>query len=455
MTSAGGASKLPQLRPSGRTSCGLTAGQLLAYDVERDDPYCGMTTPRQRLLLEGPIDRDILARCLEEMLARHAVLGSSYVEVGGQIQQILPPSRHSFDLDFVSFEDSSEEAQQGRWRELVSEYCRPFDFGGKPVLRSVLVKLGPDRHVLMLVVHHIAWDRGSAIPFASDLKRGYRALSSGEQWPQPELQFIDLAAHLEDVEASAVGQQQRAFWDRQLAGAQPVEIPLAHSRSALEARRNAHPRGIAVGPVADLAGTVPPPLHADILKLARGERATPYFVLLAGFSATLYRFREQNFLTYQTTYSLRGKPAAQNLIGYVGNPILVCIGSGGSPTYRELIARARRAVLDAWSNSDVPVTPGAPHGLCRININYQPGAESIFDKREDFAPGISLTRWRTPIGNMKLPFDLQVRLAGAADHTVVGFAYRTELFDAETVQALLAKFVETLGEMCQNPDKRL
>jgi non-ribosomal peptide synthetase component F len=179
-------------------------------------------------------------------------------------------------------------------------------------------------------------------------------------------------------------------------------------------------------------------------------------VLLAGLTATLYRARAQNYLTYQTTYSLRGRPGTPNLIGYVGNPLLIRIAASGSPTFRELIVRTRKAVLGARDNGDVAVAETAPHGLRRINFNYVPGLESSFDK-EDFAPGLSITQQRTPIdpARLKIPWDLHLWLHDSSAQTMLRLVYLKELFEAATAQRLLNEYVAMLTRMCERPDDAL
>ena len=447
---------MPELRPSGRVSCKITPAQQLAFDMHAGDPQNPMVLPRMRLLFEGALDRDVLARCLDDIVSRHAVLGSRFTDVGGSVHQLLPMARHSVHLDEVSFVGLPEESQQARWRELLDRVGRPFDLDSGPLARFVLVELDRDRHVLLMGAHHIAFDRGSVTGLVSDLARGYRALLSEDDWPEPELQYIDLAAYLDALEQSRFGKNQRAFWNTQLAAAKPLELPIDHSRSSLDARRDAHPRGIVPAAAAEVAAVVEHPVHGEMVALARAERASTYIVLLAAMTACLARVRRQDWLTYQTTYSLRGRPGTANMIGYVGNPILVCIEAAGVASYRELIGRTRRAVLDAWGNGEVPIANSVSHGLRRINFNYVPGVETSFDK-QDFAPGLSITQLRTAIdiATVKIPWDLHLWLYEAPDRTNLRMLYLRELFEPATAQRLLGLFVEVLSDMCKDPDKPL
>jgi len=443
-----------QLRPSGQMTNGLTSSQQLAFDLSSLDGANALVIPRVRFLLEGPLDRDLLARCVDELVARNGVLGSRFVERDGRVQQVMPTTRRSVELELVSFEGLDDATQQARWRELVARHTEAFDLEREPMLRAALVALGPERHVLLLVIHHIAFDRGSIPGMLAQLEAGYRALGDDDDWPEPPLQYIDLAAHLDEIARSKIGEQQRAHWDALLARGKPLELPVDLSREPFDARRAAHPRGVAITASTLVDKPIDAALYETLGRLGQGERASTYMVLLAGWTAMLRRLCPQDQLTYQTTYSLRGKPGARDLIGYVGNPILVGVDATGSPSYRELLVRTRNAVLAAWSHGDAPILARAPHGLRRVNFNFVPGVESSFDP-EPFAPGITITQLRTPpelAGITNIPWDLHLWLHAGHDRMVLRLAYALELFCEATAADLLDRFIQTLREMCDDPD---
>ncbi|WP_033895144.1 condensation domain-containing protein, partial [Streptomyces anulatus] len=54
-----------------------------------------------------------------------------------------------------------------------------FDLATEIPLRAELFSLAPDRHVLVLILHHIAGDGWSLGPLATDLTRAYTARVEG------------------------------------------------------------------------------------------------------------------------------------------------------------------------------------------------------------------------------------------------------------------------------------
>ena len=65
------------------------------------------------------------------------------------------------------------------------EVLRPFDVTAETPLRAVLLRLAPERHVLVATMHHIASDGWSLAPFARDLSTAYSARAAGEPLDEP------------------------------------------------------------------------------------------------------------------------------------------------------------------------------------------------------------------------------------------------------------------------------
>ena len=56
----------------------------------------------------------------------------------------------------------------------------------------------------------------------------------------PSVQCLDLVDYLERLASSPVGQQHRAFWETQLAGATPIKLPTDLPRGPVDERRRLH-----------------------------------------------------------------------------------------------------------------------------------------------------------------------------------------------------------------------
>src|SRR5207248_2192098 len=113
--------------------------------------------------LIGPLDLDALQAALLGVVARQESLRTRYLVEQGEPRQIVadasPVTLARHDLSHLSGAEQ-EEALEHLLRD---ESRRPFDLSADTLLRAALVRMGPDDHVLLAVLHHIAsdgWSRG-------------------------------------------------------------------------------------------------------------------------------------------------------------------------------------------------------------------------------------------------------------------------------------------------------
>lgn len=124
-----------------------------------------------QIRLTGPLDADALGGALADLVARHEALRTLYREDDeGPHQVVLPPDT-PFAMEVVR--------DAGPTPDLVVSAGRPFDLARDLPMRATLYPTGPDTHVLLFVVHHIATDGASLRPLTEDLSAAYRARLGG------------------------------------------------------------------------------------------------------------------------------------------------------------------------------------------------------------------------------------------------------------------------------------
>src|SRR6185436_10255817 len=107
--------------------------------------------------LSGALDPALLAASLSEIVRRHEALRTTFVETApgepGQVVDAYSAVETPL-VDLTGVPDAAAEAG----RLLAAAGRRPFDLATGPLLRSLLVRLGAERHHLLLTVHHIVAD---------------------------------------------------------------------------------------------------------------------------------------------------------------------------------------------------------------------------------------------------------------------------------------------------------
>src|SRR5262249_19370181 len=118
-------------------------------------------------------------------------------------------------------------------RELARlEERRPFELSRGPLLRTQVVRLGEQEHVLLVTMHHIISDGWSRGILTRELSALYEAYRRQEESPLPELeiQYGDYAVWQREWLQGEVVEQQLDYWRRQLAGVEALELPTDYVR---------------------------------------------------------------------------------------------------------------------------------------------------------------------------------------------------------------------------------
>ncbi|MFG2045776.1 condensation domain-containing protein, partial [Dactylosporangium sp. NPDC048998] len=261
------------------------------------------------LRLRGPVDRSAMAAALADVVHRHEALRTVFPDTGGE------PYQHVLGIDEARPELKIADCAPGNLAALVSSAAtEPFELAGpRPLIRATLFALGPDEHVLMIVMHHIVGDGWSTAPLLRDLAQAYTARRDGRapRWEPLPVQYTDytrwqseLLGRADDPGSVLAGQL--AFWAKELAGApECLALPTDRPRPQF-----ASYRGDAVSFAVDADA------HARLADLARRGRATLFMVLHAGLAVLLSRWGAGLDIPVGSPLAGRTDEALDDLVGF-------------------------------------------------------------------------------------------------------------------------------------------
>ncbi|HMD05514.1 MAG TPA: condensation domain-containing protein, partial [Candidatus Binatus sp.] len=188
--------------------------------------------------IRGELDSRALQTALEEIVARHAILRTTYRSRNGEPVQVVsapaPITVEQLDLSQVTA-TRRQMAEPDRIElalaAVIEAVNRKFDLTRDPMLRPFLVKLDTDDHLLALTMHHIASDGWSMGVLMRELSALYAARTAGDKPVlQPlAIQYSDFAAWQSHAAHGARMRESLAWWKRQLEGA-PALLALPSDR---------------------------------------------------------------------------------------------------------------------------------------------------------------------------------------------------------------------------------
>ena len=203
-----------------------------------------------------------------------------------------------------------------------AEARRPFELAAGPLWRLRLLRLGEQRHVVLLSMHHIISDGWSVGVLVRELAALYRAFAQGQPSPLPELpvQYADYAVWQRQWLQGERLQTQLAYWKQRLAGLAPLELPSDRPRPAVQTFRGA-----------TLPVTLPRELAAGLRALSRQEGATLFMTLLAGWQALLARYSGQSDVAVGVPVANRTRVETEGLIGFFVNTLVLRVDLARRP----------------------------------------------------------------------------------------------------------------------------
>ncbi len=313
------------------------------HQVEPDSP--AYNSPKA-VRLAGRLDAAALERTLGEVLRRHEVLRTTFPSVDGEPRQLIAPVV-PFHLPLIDLSGLDPAARETVGAGLMAaEARRPFDLAGGPLLRAALLRLAGEEHAILLTMHHIVSDAWSLGVLVREVAALYTAFLDGRPSPLPELpvQYADFSHWQRHWLSGEVLERELAFWRRQLGSEPPaLDLPTDRPRPAVPTFRGGRE-----------TFRLAPEVSARLQELSRGEGATLFMTLLAGFQALLARYSGQERVLVGVPIAGRNRRETEDLIGCFLNMLVMGADLSGRPSFRELIGRVRRFALDAYAHQDLP-----------------------------------------------------------------------------------------------------
>jgi amino acid adenylation domain-containing protein len=456
----GAGTRAPDLLPVPRDPARplpLSFAQQRLWFLHRLDPAgLGYNVPFP-LRLRGAVDPPALRRALDELVRRHESLRTVFAAVDGRAAQVvLPPVPAALpQLDLRGLPGAAREREL---RRLCEDTERPFDLERGPVLRAVLVRLDADDAALLLSMHHVASDGWSVGVLFRELSALYAAFRAGESSPLAPLpvQYADFAVWQREWLTGAVLERLLAWWRARLAGApSQLELPADRPRPAvLTGRGGLHSFRVA------------PAVVRALRALARREGATLYMVARAAFDVLLSRRAGQEDLVVGSPIANRTRAETEGLIGFFVNTLALRSDLSGDPEFGGLLRRVRAATLNAYAHQDLPferlveeIAPERGPGhtpLFQVMFVLQNASAELMDAAgTGLAPLHPESRLAQFQGIRAALFDLEAELTESGEEVIGSFRFRTDLFDAATVERMASHYLALLEEVAAEPGRRL
>jgi aspartate racemase len=399
----------------------------------------------------GHFDLVAFERSLSEIVRRHEVLRTCFVRADGRaVQKIVPPEL--FRIPVIDLQGMSEVAREREVASLASAHARhPFDLEKAPLMRAQLLKLAPDKHVLLLNFHHIAFDWWSNGVFEEELATLYDAFLRGEEAsPLPELplQYVDFAAWQRHWLQEEILQEQLDYWQKKLSGTLPVlELPTDRPRPAIQTYNGS------------LFTSVLSKKLTEALKiLNQREGVTMFATLLGAFSVVLQRYTGQDDILVGAPTAGRNRAEVEGLLGFFVNTLVLRTNLSGDPTFRQLLSRLKETTFGAYAHQDLPFEKLVEVLNPERDASHSPMFQvmlSMLDTPKQPVSLRNLEHQRRFVDSGASKFDLTLSVIEEPRGMTFICEYNTDLFNPDRIERMLGHLQVLLEGVVADPDHRL
>ncbi|WP_299411528.1 amino acid adenylation domain-containing protein [Acaryochloris sp. IP29b_bin.148] len=402
------------------------------------------------------VDTFALERAFQCLIDRHAILRTTYATENGEAIQIVHKKQQ------VSFEkiDSSSWTFDQLNQQVIESYRQPFDLKNGPVIRVNLFSSSAQDHILLVTIHHIAYDGWSHWLILNELKAFYLAEVNNTPSTLPELsqQYSDYAGWQSNMLSGPEGEELWQYWQQQLAGNLPIlNLPTDYPRpTLLTYEGSSH------------LFKINKELTSKLKELAQSEGVTLYTLLVAAFQVLLYRYTGQEDILIGTPTLGRNQIEFSKTVGDFVNPIVIRGFLGNNPRFTDFLANVRTNVLNSLDHQDCPF----PFLVERLRPDRDLSSSPIFQvlfnylKPQNIGEVTSLLIPNDKItqiewAGLKLEsfhieqqvgqFDLDLEIFETEDELISVFNYKTDLFVHSTITRLSENFQTLLTGIIADP----
>ncbi|MGI5241843.1 condensation domain-containing protein [Dactylosporangium sp. CA-139066] len=312
----------------------------------------------------GPLDAEAVRAALTHLTDRHAALRTGFrMRTGGtdpDVDQIVQPS---VDVDLeVTDLGGTPDPDGAADAHIVAEAQRPRELQRPPLWHGSLLRLGPDRCVLALFMHHLIFDGWSHGVLHDELVRCYRAAVEGRA---PRLPRLSL--HLGDHTAAERGRRDAGheqWWRERLRGLPPLApLPPVGGR-------------FICAPIAPL-----PARAAEALRRLAADQGGGLNTALLATLLLARRRQSGDDQVIGVTRAGRDRPGSQRVVGPLLDHLPVRVDVSRPAHFAELVADVARAYREALAHR-------LPLGRIRqvVPDDLTVRRQRLFDTRYNYLP---------------------------------------------------------------------
>jgi amino acid adenylation domain-containing protein/non-ribosomal peptide synthase protein (TIGR01720 family) len=426
----------PMAKGIGTGPCPLSTAQKRIYLLNQIDPDDLSYNLPAAFMMEGTLDRKKLEDCFRELISRHQMLRTSFeLADEGPIQVINENA--FFELGFEKINPRETESR-------ISQFIRPFDLGGAPLMRAKLLQISDTRHLLIFDIHHIIADGTSLGILIKEISELYQ----GAGLPEIKAEYTDFVTWENSQRQKKEYLENESYWLEKFKDDIPtLDLPLDNQRPPKQ-----HHDG----------GSLDLKLSSEQTKgikaLAEETGSTINMTLLAVISTLLSRYSGQEDLIIGTPVAGRLHSDVQNTVGMFVNTLPLRFNTYQGKTFSDLQEEVKGICIEAYSHQSYPFAEMVEKAMTKRDLSRNPIFDVMFiyqniDLPEFKMPGLSIKQYSFDKNTAQVDITFEAKMEN--ENLSMKIEYSRSLFDRERIERMCGHFKQIVSEVTRNPGIRL
>ncbi len=427
----------------------LSFAQQRLWFLQQLEPQSSTYNEFACIHLEGVLNLAALEKSFNEIVKRHEALRTNFQTREGQAVTIISPVKPLY-LPLLDISELPVNQREAQVKQLaLAEAQQPFDLNNGLLLRVKILLLSKEEHLLLVTIHHIAFDGWSLGIFIQEFSTLYAAFSTGKSSPLAELpiQYADFSYWQNQWLQGEVMEKELSYWKQQLANLPVLELPTDYPRPKIQTFRGTKQH-------LELSKE----LCEEIKALSYREGVTLFMTLVTVFKTLMHYYAKQDDIIIGTDVANRNSPETEKIIGFFVNQLVLRTNLSGNPTFQELLKRFREVTLAAYDHQDVPFDQLVLALKPERDLKHTPLFQHKFVLQNAPTHSLKLEGLKLKvkhIDNGTAKFDLLFNISETEQGLIGSLEYSTDLFNASTITKFIKDYEIILHSVVAQPNIKL
>ncbi len=415
----------------------MSSAQKRMYILQQLEPNSTSYNIPRVFELEGNINLKRLKEAFNKLIQKHEALRTSFESVEeGLIQKVHKE---------VAFEIEEYIAETDKEIQGISkDFIRAFDLSSAPLLRVGLIKINPNKHILIFDMHHIISDGTSMGILVEEFTKAY----AGEELTSLRIQYKDFSKWQNELLRSNSIKVQEEYWLKQFEGEIPVlNLPTDYQRPPVQSFEGD-----------SIEFEINEELTKKLIQITKATGSTMYMVLLSSINILLSKYSGQEDIIVGSPIAGRPHADLEHIIGMFVNTLAMRNYPSGEKTYREFLKEVKENALGAYENQDYQFEELVEKLKLTRDFSRNPVFDVMFilqnlDMRELAAEGITIKPYKAE--NRISKFDMIVNATELGNKISIEIQYCTKLFSKATIEKMFKHLQRIIQSITGNIETKL